>query len=1024
MLSEMQGYVPMNHLWLENRGAVLDYLTWRHSCSCVSDDLPSDGYDRNNVQRLGSRLICLCEMREEVLVCSGLSSVWFNNEYDSCFAFYAKMSIYDFVTLPSWSDSKIVEEFHHLSLPLLEHVPLHTIVPAMEGAIIPLPTPDAIAASLPDSRPAKKSKGPSLVSRPSKKRKLQKELQKLVLVLWSWIRPKVWTKLTWPIYVLKNEDRLDRDEDVPMRVVSTPTPRLCKRLGAPPSAVVVSGSEPSYAGTSAPSSTSGRSLSLGVACGFLSVVVSGRVGKSGTEVIQRQMDPLDCLVRSALARDAEYDQIPNEDFSTATWKALDRTITPAELRRTESLLPLELSNHVNVLSAILVSHGYELNSRYTNLVSSRARLKEKLDQNKGDGKLLRSEVTSLDDKLEKLQGDYDTLGRNNRELCFQRDVASEENELALEKFKSQGCKDAMDCLKEEFEAAVQKVSNFHVGAKADFDKALVDFPITPLLRTELMTPDLARPSTHQLLWTTGEDSKPDMSFDKHSCSCVSDDHPSDGYDRNDVQRLCACLICLREMREEVLVRSRLSSVWFNKECDPVFRRIDDNGEMSIYDFMTLPSWSDAKIVEESHHLSLPMLERVLLRTTVPATEGAIISLPTPDKITASLRDSRLANKSKGPSLAKGVDEADLANLCAKIEDSLERDEGVPTRAILSPTPHLGKRLGAPPTAAVVSGRVRKSGAEVMRRRMDPLDCLACSTLARDAEYDQILDDDFGIATRGEEIDLTLFPLTPSPYHMPYPYEGLSSPLKALDRTITPAKLRRTESLLPLELSNRVNEKLDQKKRDVKLLRSEVTSLDDKLEKLQGDYDTLGQENRELCFQRDVSSKEVNKLHSQLTDAKAASVGLTEELTRIDAKLSEQALTVKDLHNELALEKSKSQGYKDAMDGLREEVTQFVGSDVEVLFETLGWHLEEIHVTWAHLEKKRTRLRTYTKIHQEVLFSERGDGVRSTKRHRHDLSGDGVWILAMTSQRLRKPAFVYIAVDISRETRLRRKDTIG
>ncbi|GJR15205.1 copia protein [Tanacetum coccineum] len=27
---------------------------------------------------------------------------------------------------------------------------------------------------------------------------------------------------------------------------------------------------------------------------------------------------------------------------------------------------------------------------------------------------------------------------------------------------------------------------------------------------------------------------------------------------------------------------------------------------------------------------------------------------------------------------------------------------------------------------------------------------------------------------------------------------------------------------------------------------------------------------------------------------------------------------------------------------------------------LGWHLEEIHVTWAHLEKKQTRLRTYTK----------------------------------------------------------------
>ncbi|GJX07297.1 hypothetical protein Tco_0195229 [Tanacetum coccineum] len=31
------------------------------------------------------------------------------------------------------------------------------------------------------------------------------------------------------------------------------------------------------------------------------------------------------------------------------------------------------------------------------------------------------------------------------------------------------------------------------------------------------------------------------------------------------------------------------------------------------------------------------------------------------------------------------------------------------------------------------------------------------------------------------------------------------------------------------------------------------------------------------------------------------------------------------------------------------------------------HLEEIHVTWAHLEKKQTRLRTYTNIAQEFLL---------------------------------------------------------
>nr|GEV37845.1 hypothetical protein [Tanacetum cinerariifolium] len=56
-------------------------------------------------------------------------------------------------------------------------------------------------------------------------------------------------------------------------------------------------------------------------------------------------------------------------------------------------------------------------------------------------------------------------------------------------------------------------------------------------------------------------------------------------------------------------------------------------------------------------------------------------------------------------------------------------------------------------------------------------------------------------------------------------------------------------------------------------------------------------------------------------------------------------------------------------------------------DALGWHLEEIHVIWTHLEKKQTTLQTCTKIHQEVLFSEREDGVAGIKRCRRDLSGD-------------------------------------
>ncbi|GJY49445.1 hypothetical protein Tco_0439401 [Tanacetum coccineum] len=347
--------------------------------------------------------------------------------------------------------------------------------------------PDDIAAFSTNSCLVKKGqKGPSHSKKSSllkKEESCRIEIWKLVLMLRSWIKPKI-----------------------------------------------MSASEPSYVGTLAPASTSGHSLFLG-------------------------------------ARDAEYDQILDDDFGTATheeWngpyapersilckdifkdpdvcrKDLDRTITPAELRRPKSLLPLELSNHVNVLSTLLVSHGYELNSRYANLVSSKAYLQEKLDKKKWDEKIALSERDAASEEVKKLQSqltDAKTTSASLSEELTQTDAKLSEqaltvrdlqNELVLEKSKSQGYKDAMDGLREEvtqfvgsgveslvrkllssdefhaalarvaslginygverglrmgrtdveFEAAVQKVSNFHAGAKADFDKALVDFPTTP-----------------------------------------------------------------------------------------------------------------------------------------------------------------------------------------------------------------------------------------------------------------------------------------------------------------------------------------------------------------------------------------------------------------------------------------------------------------------------------------------------------------------------------------------------------------
>ncbi|GJW57778.1 hypothetical protein Tco_0104509 [Tanacetum coccineum] len=488
-----------DNFFLIDRRAVTDYLTWRHSCSCVSDDLPSDGYDRNDVQRLRARLIHLREMRDEVLVHSGL-----------------KMSIYDFMTLSSWCDAKIVEESHHVSLLLLERVPLHTIMPVAEGAMVPLPTLDEIAASLPDPRLSKKSKGP-----------VQARVQLG--------QAKGMDDVNLTDFCAEIEDSLEKDEGASTRAALALISRMGKRLGAPPSMAIVSASEPSHVETSARASIFGHSLSLGGAA------VSGHVGKSGAEVLRCQVDPLDFLARSALARDVEYDQIPEDDFGIATrgeeinltlfplalgpyhmpylyeddpdvcTKALDRTITHAELKRTESLLLLELSNHVNVLSALLVSHGYELNSRYTNLVSSSVHLQEKLDKKKGmlscfENRELRSQRDAASEEIRKMWSqltDAKTTSASLSEELTQTDanlseqaltVRDLQNELVLENdefYTALACVASlginygverglrMGRTDVEFEAAAQKVYNFHVGAKDDFDKALDDFPTTP-----------------------------------------------------------------------------------------------------------------------------------------------------------------------------------------------------------------------------------------------------------------------------------------------------------------------------------------------------------------------------------------------------------------------------------------------------------------------------------------------------------------------------------------------------------------
>nr|GEX09744.1 hypothetical protein [Tanacetum cinerariifolium] len=216
--------------FLINRKAILDHFTWRHSHSCISNDLLVDGYERNDVERLHVHLIRLCEMREE-------------------------------------GDAKIVEEPRHLSELLLERVPSYTNAPTAEDALIPLPTLDEVVVAQPDPYLARKSKEAG-----SSAPKLG--------------QAKGLNEADITGFCMKLEDSMERDEGTSIRVSLVLTPRLGKRLGPSFSMAIVSIFGPAHVWTLAPASTSGHSLDFGGSS------TGGFVGKSRAEDMRRQMDPL------------------------------------------------------------------------------------------------------------------------------------------------------------------------------------------------------------------------------------------------------------------------------------------------------------------------------------------------------------------------------------------------------------------------------------------------------------------------------------------------------------------------------------------------------------------------------------------------------------------------------------------------------------------------------------------------------------------------------------------------------------
>nr|GEW85864.1 zinc knuckle CX2CX4HX4C [Tanacetum cinerariifolium] len=354
-------------------------------------------------------------------------------------------------------------------------------------------------------------------------------------------------------------------------------------------------------------------------------------------------------------------------------------------------------------------------------------------------------------------------------------------------------------------------------------------------------------------------------------------------------------------------------------------------------------------------------------TTAPVAEGALILLPTPDEDAAAQPDPRLARRSQGPSKGKarisfvvdsepiqpskksklrkrvheavssnpeveqieGLGDAHISSFYVELKDSLERSGGIPVRVIFAPLSHLVALM-------------ESLGFEDVRRCSDPLDTLARSALSRDAEYDQILEDDFVSASRGEEIDMTFFPIAPG-LNVIHIRLMVTLLLHTLNNNGMVLICRRIISCARIfsEIRMFVG------KLWIVLLPLLSLGEHEKLKKVQGDCSVLNHQNRELHSQNDASFKEVKMLQSQLANAINFTTKLSDELDQTDVKLADYALVVRDLQNELPLERSKSQEYKDVAKGLRTEVTYFVGSAVECLVRRL-LSSDEFHASLAHV----------------------------------------------------------------------------
>ncbi|GJQ99249.1 hypothetical protein Tco_0522234 [Tanacetum coccineum] len=220
--------------------------------------------------------------------------------------------------------------------------------------------------------------------------------------------------------------------------------------------------------------------------------------------------------------------------------------------------------------------------------------------------------------------------------------------------------------------------------------------------TELITPDLIFPLTYQLLRNSSGDSRPDLSFDKLASperlfssaydlndliikykilrdlhprlpsedfmmSELPDDaiaiddprHAAGSFNMDDVRRLSAHVIKLRDMLEGVLVLYGLSRVWKSHVCDPVLRGADGNGMGVGFDSFVLCSWPLLVAFIEEPYLDVrPTLQRLPFYCTPLAVAEAVIPDPALEDLAVGTPSFKIVAKAEASQKQKASTSGD------------------------------------------------------------------------------------------------------------------------------------------------------------------------------------------------------------------------------------------------------------------------------------------------------------------------------------------------------------------------------